>query len=470
MSSYVNRDTSFTESEKLVNELGAKSFLRFWTWPNLFRDQENGKEICDLIIVFGNDILLISDKKIEFNTEKDINVEWKRWYKKAISKSFAQTKGAERWIRDFPNRLFVDKQCKNTFPINIDITKAKFHHILVTHGLEEALAEKLGYASFQFTNDNSLGDLEPFKIGLVNQNDPFVHVFTEQTLQDCLGNFDTANDFLEYLKVRESFFRINKKVSLNAEGDLISLWYESYDESNDSRDIFTHDKLINDSIYLHYPKFSELMEKEEFIRKKEYEKNSYIWDGLIEAFSFHILNGTSESNKNWSDIHEIESKIRIMAKTNRFQRRILGEAFLDMFHKFKEKRGTRIVHAENLDQKYLFVGLPFTYHFRGNVELYRTIRRQMLQDYAYIYKHLNYDLESLVLIGFRSPTLNEQLSKEFLDDGNDFGYIAFDDWSNGEQQDAKNIYENYVEKNLFTDRNFTLLKANEFNQTAKIIL
>ncbi|MND94866.1 hypothetical protein D3C80_871010 [compost metagenome] len=212
------------------------------------------------------------------------------------------------------------------------------------------------------------------------------------------------------------------------------------------------------------------MEKEEFIRKKEYEKNSYIWDGLIEAFSFHILNGTSESNKNWSDIHEIESKIRIMAKTNRFQRRILGEAFLDMFHKFKEKRGTRIVHTENLDQKYLFVGLPFTYHFRGNVELYRTIRRQMLQDYAYIYKHLNYDLESLVLIGFRSPTLNEQLSKEFLDDGNDFGYIAFDDWSNGEQQDAKNIYENYVEKNLFTDRNFTLLKANEFNQTAKIIL
>ena len=110
MSVYIQRNTSFTESEKLVNELGVKSFLRFWTWPNLFRDQENGKEICDLIIVFGNDILLISDKKIEFNKDKDINVEWKRWYKKAIAKSFSQTKGAERWIREFPTRLFVDKE------------------------------------------------------------------------------------------------------------------------------------------------------------------------------------------------------------------------------------------------------------------------------------------------------------------------------------------------------------------------
>lgn len=97
MSVYIQRDTSFTESEKLVNEIGAKSFLRFWTWPNLFRDQEGGKEICDLIVVFGNDILLISDKEIEFKSEKGELVGWKRWYKDAITKSFKQTKGAERW-------------------------------------------------------------------------------------------------------------------------------------------------------------------------------------------------------------------------------------------------------------------------------------------------------------------------------------------------------------------------------------
>ena len=110
MSVYIQRDTSFTESERFVNSLGAKSFLKFWTWPNLFRDQEGGKEICDLIVVFGNDVLLISDKQIEFNSEKDELIAWKRWYKDAITKSFKQTKGAERWIKTYPDRLFVDKK------------------------------------------------------------------------------------------------------------------------------------------------------------------------------------------------------------------------------------------------------------------------------------------------------------------------------------------------------------------------
>ncbi|WOE42068.1 hypothetical protein [Acinetobacter chinensis] len=467
MSSYINRDTSFTESEKLVNELGTKSFLRFWTWPNLFRDQENGKEICDLIIVFGNDLLLISDKKIEFNTAKDINIEWKRWYKKAISKSFAQTKGAERWIREFPNRLFIDKGCTKSFPINFDITKAKFHHILVTHGLEEFLEEKLGYPSLQFTNNADLGDQEPFKIGLINKDDPFVHVFTEKTLSDCLGHFDTAYDFLDYLKIRKSFFKIDKNLYLNAEGDLISLWYESYDESNNSRNIFINEKLTSDPIHISYPKFSEFITRKDFIRKKEYEKNSYIWDQLIESFSFHILNGTSVGTENWSEIHEIESKIRIMAQTNRFQRRLLGEGFIDMFYKFKNKRGTRAILVDELNQVFLFFCLPFLQEFRGNTETYRDIRRQMLTDYAYIYKYLQPTLRSLVLIGFRSAIDNEKLTSDLLDDGNDFAYISFDNWDENDAISAKETHDSYTANRLFSGRNITFFNANEFNKTTK---
>lgn len=467
MSSYINRDTSFTESEKLVNDLGTKSFLRFWTWPNLFRNQENGKEVCDLIIVFGNDILLISDKKIEFNEGKDINVEWKRWYKKAISKSFAQTKGAERWIRDFPDRLFIDKECTKNFPINFDITKINFHHILVTHGLEEFLEKKLDYPSLRLTNDVDLGDQEPLKIGLINKNGPFVHVFTEKTLRDCLEHFDTTYDFLEYLKIREEFFNIDKDVSLNAEGDLISLWYESYDEINNSRNILTNAKLKNDPVHISYPKFSEFIEKEEFIRKKEYEKNSYFWDGLIESFSFHILNGTSVGTENWSEIHEIEEKIRIMAQTNRFQRRLLGDGFVDMFYNFKNKRGTRAILIEELNQVFLFMCLPFPLAPSISLEEYRDIRRKMLSDYAYIYKHLRPTLNSLILIGFRSAKDNEELTSAFLDDGNDFAYISFEDWSESDAISAKKMYEMYVEKNLFSKRNISLLHANEFDKTTK---
>lgn len=466
MSVYIQRDTSFTESERYVNGLGAKSFLKFWTWPNLFRDQEGGKEICDLIIVFGNDILLISDKEIEFKSEKGELVGWKRWYKDAITKSFKQTKGAERWIKTYPDRLFVDKKCTTKFPINIDLSKAKFHHILVTHGLENILEEKLGYGSLRFNNDINLGDTEPYNIGKIN-NEPFVHVFTEKTLKDCLEHFDTTSDFLNYLKVREIFFNLDKNVSINAEGDLISLWYESYDESSSLRNILSNEKLTQEAVDLVYPKFSEFIEKEEFKRKKEYEKNSYVWDEFINRFSFHILNGTSEGDENWTQIHEIEEKLRIMAQTNRFQRRLLGEGFIDMFYKFKNKRGTRAILVEEINQVFLFMCLPFMDRFKGKVEEYRAVRRKMLTDYAYIYKYLQPSLNSLVLIGFRSAVDNEELTSDFFDDGNDFAYIDFGDWSENDANDAKKIHDLYVQHRLFVSRNLTVLSTNEFKQTTK---
>lgn len=469
MSVYIQRDTSFTESERFVNGLGAKSFLKFWTWPNLFRDQEGGKEICDLIVVFGNDVLLISDKEIEFKSEKGELVGWKRWYKDAITKSFKQTKGAERWIKTYPDRLFVDNKCTTKFPINIDLSKAQFHHILVTHGLENILEEKLGYGSLRFNNDINLGDTEPYKIGKIN-NEPFVHVFTEKTLKDCLEHFDTTSDFLNYLKVRESFFNLDKNVSINAEGDLISLWYESYDESSSLRNILINEKLTREAVDLVYPKFSEFIEKEEFKRKKEYEKNSYVWDEFINRFSFHILNGTSEGNENWTQIHEIEEKLRIMAQTNRFQRRLLGEGFIDMFYKFKNKRGTRAILVEEINQVFLFMCLPFTDRFRDNVEEYRNVRRKMLTDYAYIYKYLQPLLNSLVLIGFRSAIDDEQLTSDFFDDGNDFVYIDFGDWSENDKNYAKQTHDLYVEHRLFVSRNLTILSANEFKQTTKTYL
>ncbi|ENV58002.1 UNVERIFIED_CONTAM: hypothetical protein GN151_00270 [Acinetobacter sp. HSTU-ASm16] len=466
MSAYINRETSFTESEKLVNELGSKSFLRFWTWPNLFRDQENGKEICDLIIVFGNDILLISDKKIEFNTEKDPEIEWKRWYKKAITKSLSQTLGAERWIRKFPNRLFVDKGCTEAFPINFDISQAKFHHILVTHGLENVLEKTLGYASLQFTNDHKLSDHQPFKIGLINQGNPFFHVFTEKTLQDSLGHFDTANDFIEYLKLREFFFLTNKDVSLNAEGDLITLWYASYDKNIKKRNIFSNSEMNKDSVNLNYPTFDKFIDREDFKLRKELDKNSYVWDALIESFSFHILNGTSVDNTNWTEIHEIEEKIRNMAKANRFQRRILGDSFVGMYYDFKNKRGTRLSTISGLEQAYLFFCLPVAVEY-GSMEQYREVRKMMLHEYAVIRKLKHPEIKSLVMIGFASARDGSILDTSFFEEGNDFGYIDFSDWSEEENNQAKYVLAEYEKYNLVGKNQITEMVAEEFTATYK---
>lgn len=465
MSIYIQRDTSFTESERLVNNLGVKSFLKFWTWPNLFRDQEGGKEVCDLIVVFGNDILLISDKEIEFKSEKGELVGWKRWYKDAITKSFKQTKGAERWIKTYPDRLFVDKQCTTKFPINIDLSNAKFHHILVTHGLENILEEKLGYGSLRFNNDINLGDTEPYKIGEIN-NEPFVHVFTEKTLKDCLEHFDTANDFIEYLKLREKFFLTDKDVSLNAEGDLITLWYESYEETTEERNIFSHSEMRKDSINLKYPTFEKFIDRQDFKLRKELDRNSYFWDALIESFSFHILNGTSVANNNWTEIYEIEEKIRIMAKANRFQWRILGDSFVSMYYDFKNKRGTRLSKIDGLEQAYLFFCLPVKVEYES-MEQYREVRKMMLHEYAVIRKLRHPEIESLVMIGYASARDDSVLDRTFFEEGNDFGYIDFLNWSEEDNNQAKLILEEYEKHNLVGKNQIAEMTAEEFTPTYK---
>ena len=52
---------------------------------------------CDLLVVFENDVLIFSDKDISFPTSSDVHKDWSRWFRRAVVKSAAQLRGAERW-------------------------------------------------------------------------------------------------------------------------------------------------------------------------------------------------------------------------------------------------------------------------------------------------------------------------------------------------------------------------------------
>jgi hypothetical protein len=112
--------TGFTEDEKMLSAFGRASFLQMWTWPNLFRDQgktssgSDGKEICDLIVVFGSNIILFSDKRIVFNLDKTLEVAWSRWARRAVHDSFKQLQGAERWLKYYPDRVYRNVNRKLT--------------------------------------------------------------------------------------------------------------------------------------------------------------------------------------------------------------------------------------------------------------------------------------------------------------------------------------------------------------------
>jgi len=78
----------------------------------LYRDQKlaggtDGKELCDLLVVCDPHVIIFSEKNINWS-DKPVQVAWSRWFKKAVEKSADQINGAERWISEFPDRVFLD--------------------------------------------------------------------------------------------------------------------------------------------------------------------------------------------------------------------------------------------------------------------------------------------------------------------------------------------------------------------------
>lgn len=198
----------FTDDEEILAALGSASFLRMWTWPNLFRDQgktsesADGKEICDLTVIFGKTVILFSDKSIKFNTGKTELVAWCRWARKAASESLKQLKGAERWLRNNQSRVFIDKTCQTALPIPLpEAHSIRFIRVVVTHGIEVQLKPINEEGSLSFTN-RLIGKenwepttAKPFCLGNISESD-FVHVFSDETIKLILAEFDTAKDFI----------------------------------------------------------------------------------------------------------------------------------------------------------------------------------------------------------------------------------------------------------------------------------
>src|SRR5687767_2959394 len=90
-----------TTTERYLRQLCDRSFLSLWSYANLYREQgqkgtqREGKELCDLLVVFDNDIIIFSDKACEFPNTGNIEVNWHRWFRRAVLQGADQIWGAE---------------------------------------------------------------------------------------------------------------------------------------------------------------------------------------------------------------------------------------------------------------------------------------------------------------------------------------------------------------------------------------
>ena len=76
----IHKAQGVTPSERYLNSLCEKSFLSLWSYPGVFRDQKvggngDGKELCDMVVVFDQHILIFSDKHCSFPASGNLQLD-----------------------------------------------------------------------------------------------------------------------------------------------------------------------------------------------------------------------------------------------------------------------------------------------------------------------------------------------------------------------------------------------------------
>src|SRR5260370_9352484 len=235
----IYQSEGFTEAEKALKDWCKKPFLSLWSYSNVYRYQRDGnKEVCDLLVVFEDHIILFSDKcptkppvfPLRPDEDKPY-VAWNRWFRNSILKSARQVCGAEKTIQQH-EPLFLDPACTQPFPIELpDPTTAKFHRILIVHGiLEECRKQTKGSGSLILKPSES--NPEPFTIGKISVSncapDVYFHVFDDHSLPIIMGELNTVTDFVAYLSKKEQLIQNGRLHLAVGEENLLAYYLQHY--------------------------------------------------------------------------------------------------------------------------------------------------------------------------------------------------------------------------------------------------
>lgn len=394
------------DSERALINLCSTSFLSLWSHPNTYtseglRDgQSSGKEFSDVLVVFGSDVVIFSDKHVEFHGDTNVDVAWPRWHRKAIQKSVRQLRGARSWLNRFPDQIFLDPQCTRPLPVAIpSIDQRRVHLVATTRGTSKYCAQHFQGKSGSLIVDSGL-ELNsvdrPFCVGV--SPDDFVHVFDEDALSFVLQRLDTAPDFIEYLEARASALRCRKPLLLCEGEEALLATYLARSHEGQALNAIVKDKSAPvDLLHIRWRVAPEFFNSDEFARKVAADAESYQWDDQIEAF-IRIGNpryGAFEPVPPGS----VEQALRVMASESRFQRRVLVGAFNDMLKGARstpEQSRTRVLWTkERPERAYVFACMPC--HPSWSRDEYRRRRSNFLT--AYVYGVPSRALQARVIVG-----------------------------------------------------------------------
>jgi len=405
----------------------------------LYRDQKlaggtDGKELCDLLVVCDPHVIIFSEKNINWS-DKPVQVAWSRWFKKAVEKSADQINGAERWISEFPDRVFLDRACTQPLPLDLPpMERRVVHKIAVARGAGAACRSYFsgGTGSFGIQPDikghahwnTSVGDIQPFMIGDIDPEGGFVHVFDDGSLEVVMRELDTITDFTGYLSRKADFIRSGRLALGHGEEDLLAYYAVRINENGDHDFVPPNGGTWADGevIAIDGSHYSELVRNPQYIAKKAADQVSYLWDTLIENFTQHMLGGTSiVIDGSEYNLKNGELAARHMALECRFQRRSHGEAIKGAMREGMNRDQfframLPLKHSKENETAFFFLSMKYLdwMEERGGYEHYRKKRVQLMTAYAQgllvKYSYLN----RVVGIGTEPPKQGRGSSEDLM--------------------------------------------------------
>ena len=394
----IRRSDGSTPSERYLKRLCERTFLSLWSYPRPYRDQGAvGKEVCDLLVVFENHVIIFSDKHCEFPDTGDLPKDWARWFTRAVWTSAQQLYGAERWIKSHANRLFLDSACAERFPIDLpDPSKARFHRVVVAHGVSKRCRKQLGGTGSLMIAPGVIGEAHhkevPFTIGQIDPARGFVHILDDTTLDIVLTTLDTITDFTQYLEKKQKFIESGRLAWAPGEDDLLGYYLSQINEQEEHDFLFAgeYKEVALDEGF--WDAFARSPERE---RQVAANKISYLWDSVIERFGQNIL-VYKRYESSHSEVRDQEKLIRFLAREPRLRRRILSRALSELIARSgpTEKAVRVFFPSRRGDPYYVFLLLPKLSGVADHE--YRETRMKLLTAYCYAAKLKRPDAEYIV--------------------------------------------------------------------------
>ena len=454
----LEKSGGITPTERHLARLCERTFLHLWRYPNLYRDQGGGKELCDVLIVFARDIIVFSDKSCAYPDTGDPVRDWARWFKRSIGASARQVYGAERWIRHHPGRIFLDPACERRLQLCLPPSdKMRVHRVVVARGAGKRCSAFFGgdTGSLMVRSD-LVGDshINPqaglfgiFRIGQLDPNKGYVHVFDDENLDIVLSELDTVADFVGYLWRKEAFLCSGRVVLATGEEDLLAhyLTHTNDDGEHDFVVPAEADVVNFDHLYKGMPKDAQ------YLATKSADKISYLIDNLIEHVSRSATDRTLIAGNEFP-VRDYERALRVLAAENRLTRRHLARAILDLLSSSRASgrpKSRCVVSAEKSGTGYCLLVCPCP---QGrDYEQHRRWRSGVLAAYCKALKSRFPDLQHIV--GYATEPVDGERRSE------DLVYVDATNWT---EEDAKTARTIQREEGLLVAPKVTHVHESEY--------